>query len=109
MLLLPLALIANIVSVFSLWATSNSTTFNVVLTFLIAVKFICYAAGALIGKKRIGRIFIIACASLGIISLIACMVMKVPMTGALTGLLTIALMIWIMVTKYFSESVEKKV
>lgn len=107
--LLPVVLALNIFSIFSLWGTSNSVAFNIVLTVLISAKFICFAAGALIGKKKIGKALIITCTAIGILSFVTCMIMKATLTAVLLALLTIALMVWVIITKYFSKRVEKTV
>ena len=109
LLLLPVVLVLNIVAIFSLWGTSNPVAFDIILTILISAKFICFAAGALIGKKRICKALIIACTAIGILSFVACMIMKATLTAVLLALLTIALMVWVIITKYFSKRVEKKV
>lgn len=108
-LILPLALALNILSIFSFWTVSVPTAIKVILTIAISAKFICFALGALLEKRKISKILIIACASIGILSLIACLAMKATLTAVLLALLTIALMIWSIVTKYFSERTEKRV
>ena len=108
-LILPLALALNILSIFSFWTVSVPTAIKIILTIAISAKFICFALGALLEKREISKILIIACASIGILSLIACLAMKATLTAVLLALLTIALMIWSIVTKYFSERMEKRV
>lgn len=101
--ILPIPFSMNIITLFVLWNSELTVAIKIAVTVLVTIKFALFLVGVFQGKKLLGSICILSCAAIGVATAITCFAVGTPTVAALLSVTVVALVMWCIFTKYFSE------